>query len=130
MRYLLITLLSLIISSCGITGVTSEALTQINSNLTLTRSKELFKEVINSENTVTKKINNKEYTIIVMEKVTGFEKVSVKSYDSNGSSKNSTMSVPVYSKFYLVFEGEKYFFSGLAYEAMIGPKRDMLNLLL
>lgn len=112
------------------TVVTSENLTQINSNLTLTKAKQLFEEVINSENIETIKKNNEEYTVIVLNKITGFEKVNVKSYGNDGSSKNSTMTVPVYSNFYLVFEGEKYFFSGIAYEAMISSKRNILNLLI
>ena len=131
MRHLLIIILGLGISSCAMNNVTAEDLTQINNGLTLSNAKQIFEEDFDEDDIITKTYEDEKYTILVMKKITGTRKVTYESNNTFDSGRtNETMTILIMTKFYLVFKGENYFFSGFGYEAKNSPKSKILNSLI
>lgn len=146
MKYIIIFLCSIVITSCGVMRATSDDLTQINNRLTLKEAKTIFEDIHKEEDIITKKVGSDYYTVLVMRKITVTEKEAYTATSTNQSMGNNSMGHPTttqtqvsetrsrfnstFTKFYIVFKGEDYVFSGYGYEAKISPKSDLLTSLI
>lgn len=147
MRYLIILLAAITISSCGSSIVTSDELALLNTGLTLEKAEEIYEGLYDDEEGVVKKeVGGKKYTIITLMRITSVEKETYQAstfgqtmgYDNKG---NPTMKTEVveetrtrrnnkYTNFYLIFEGQNYLFSGYGYEAKISHRSPILTKLM
>lgn len=146
MKYLVILLSSIIISSCSFKIATSEDLTQVNNRTTLNEAKAMFEDIYEEESIITKKIGDTYYTVLVVQKVTVTEKEKYTTTTSQPAIGTDSHGNPTtrtefrdetrekynntFTNFYLVFKGQDYVFSGFGYEAKISPKSDLLNSLI
>lgn len=141
MRYILILLAAMFIASCGSSIVTSDELVLINTGLSLDKAKVLFEPYFDDEEDIVKtNVNGKDYTIIILKRITSTEKESYQidngpTYDTHYDGTRSysgtrtetrTQNNYKYTNFYLMFEEQNYLFSGYGYEAKISHKSPML----
>ncbi len=142
MKYIIIIIAALFLSSCGSSVVTSDELSMISTKLTLDKAKELFSDLFDSDEDVVKtKVKNKDYTIIILKRVTSAKKETYQvnsgsrySTDYNGrsvyqgtSTDTKTNKFETKTNFYLIFDGQNYVFSGYGYEAKINHNRKLLT---
>lgn len=122
------------VASCGSSIVTSDELALINTRLTLDKAKVLYELYFDDEEDIVKtNINGKDYTIIILKRITSTEKESYQinngsTYDtyydgtrsySGSRTETRTRDNYKYTNFYLIFEEQNYLFSGYGYEAKI-----------
>lgn len=100
----------------------------INSDLKLDEAKDSLREHYEYNFIINKKIDNDEYTVLILKKLISVDIQAYSTYD-NYHKKNVSRSKSVnkYANFYLVFKNENYFFSGLGYEIEISPYRELMN---
>lgn len=145
MKYMIMILIALIVSSCGTSITTSEDLALININLTLDNAKEIYSGLYNKkEGLLTKKVNGNVYTILILKRITSTEKKTVQTNSVRQNIKGpdgritDVNSGPEYrteydnniTNFYLIFENQNYLFAGYGYEAKISTNKELYNQLI
>lgn len=145
MKYMIMILIALIVSSCGSSITTSEDLALININLTLDNAKEIYSGLYNKkEGLLTKKVNGNVYTILILKRITSTEKKTVQTNSVRQNIKGpdgritDVNSGPEYrteydnniTNFYLIFENQNYLFAGYGYEAKISTNKELYNQLI